>query len=151
MKRKSVGYFEGTDAAVLTSLICDGCDTIPISNGFDNHGRYIRLINEENKPDLIMGYLHKIYSPEVAETRFEDIAHICTTYRMPFLVLVPKALHDCAHKKLNEPHELFQFVDPAEALAAARKILKGGSRSKPLSSAPRAAPARSARSKSPKR
>ena len=38
--RKIVGYFEGTDSTLLTALVCDGYDTVPISNGFDNHGMH---------------------------------------------------------------------------------------------------------------
>jgi len=30
--RKTIGYFDGTDSALLTSLVCDGYDTLPISN-----------------------------------------------------------------------------------------------------------------------
>ena len=39
--RKIVGYFEGTDSTLLTALVCDGYDTVPISNGFDNHGMHV--------------------------------------------------------------------------------------------------------------
>ena len=88
MKRKRVGYFEGTDPVVLSNLICDGHDTIPISNGLDNHGLYIRLINEESKVDVMVGYLHKIYSLEGYDTQPEDIFHICQTYQIRLLVIV---------------------------------------------------------------
>ena len=50
--RKTVGYFEGTDSPLLTALICDGYDTIPISNGYDNHGAHVRMINQESQIDL---------------------------------------------------------------------------------------------------
>ena len=53
--RKIVGYFEGTDSTLLTGLVCDGYDTVPISNGFDNHGMHVRIINNENKVDLLIG------------------------------------------------------------------------------------------------
>ena len=62
--RKIVGYFEGTDSTLLTALVCDGYDTVPISNGFDNHGMHVRIINNENKVDLLVGYVHKIFAPE---------------------------------------------------------------------------------------
>ena len=73
--------------------ICDGCDTIPISNGFDNYGQHIRLFNEENKVDLLIGYLHKIIAPVGAETQAADMVHVCEVYQIPFLVIVPKELH----------------------------------------------------------
>ncbi len=94
MVRKSVGYFEGTDPAVLTSLICEGCDTIPISNGFDNYGQHVRLFNEESKVDLLISYLHKIIAPQGAETQAEDVLHICDVYQIPLLIVVPDGLHE---------------------------------------------------------
>ena len=124
MKRKSVGYFEGTDPAVLTSLICDGCDTIPISNGLDNHGKHIRLLNEDTKVDVLMGYLHKIHAPVDDETQAEDIFHVCQTYQIDFLVIVPRELHDCARKAFEDCPGVVQFVDPSDVLETARKILR---------------------------
>ena len=124
MKRKSVGYFDGVDPAVLTSLTCGGYDTIPISNGLDNYGRHIRLLNEETKVDLLIGYLHKIYAPIDNDTQAEDIFHICQTYRIPFLVIVPNALHDCAREKFDKCPDMVQFIDPADVLDMALKILK---------------------------
>ena len=38
MTRKPVGYFDGTDSTLLTNLVLNGCDTVPISNGSDRHG-----------------------------------------------------------------------------------------------------------------
>ncbi len=122
-KRTVVGYFEGTDPAVLTSLICDDCDTIPISNGFDNYGQHVRLFNEENKVNLLVGYLHKIIAPPGAETQAEDIVHVCDTYQIPFLIVVPGELHNCARRHLKQWPDIVQLVDPAELLAEARRIL----------------------------
>ena len=125
MKRKSVGYFEGTDPVVLTSLICDGCDTIPVSNGVDNHGRHIRLINEESKVDLLLGYLHKIYAPDDLDTQAEDVFHVCDMYQIPFLVIVPRELHRRVGEIFVDCADAIQFVDPADVLQTARTILKG--------------------------
>jgi hypothetical protein len=123
MERKSVGYFEGTDPAVLTSLICAGCDTIPISNGLDSHGTHIRLLNEETKLDVLIGYFHKVYAPVGAETQAEDMFHVCQTYGIPFLLVVPREQHACAREKLDTCPEVVEFVDPADLLDAARRIL----------------------------
>lgn len=123
MKRKAVGYFEGTDPAVLTSLVCDGCVTIPISNGLDNHGQYIRLLNEESKVDILLGYMHKIDAPIGYDTQAEDIFHICQIYQIPFLLIVPRDLHECARGKFASP-SVVQYVDPSDLLETARKILR---------------------------
>jgi len=124
MTRKVVGYFEGTDPAVLTSLICDDCDTIPISNGFDNYGQHIRLLNEENKVDLLVGYLHKIIAPAGADTQAADMMHVCETYQIPFLLIVPEELHHCARRHLEHWPDQVQFVDPAKLLEEALRVLK---------------------------
>jgi hypothetical protein len=125
MSRKLVGYFAGTDSTLLTRLICDGYDTEPISNGFDNHGRSFRSINEENRLDLLIGYLHKIYAPEGTETLFENVFHVCRIYRIPLLLEVPRELHDRARDLLQDPPKIVRLVDPADQLEAARKILQG--------------------------
>ena len=123
MDRKRVGYFEGTDPAVLTSLICDNCDTLPISNGFDNYGQHVRLLNEERKVDLLIGYLHKIIAPAGADTQAEDIVRVCEIYQIPFLLIVPQPLHQCARRKLRHWPDEVQMVDPAKVLEQARIVL----------------------------
>jgi len=122
--RKRVGYFAGTDSRLLTYLICHGYDTIPISNGLDNHGRYVRRINENNRFDLLIGYLHKIWGPEDAETQYQDIFHICRAFRMPLLLEVPRELQDRARGLMQEIPEEVRFVDPTEILEAALAILE---------------------------
>ncbi len=122
--RKRVGYFAGTDSRLLTYLICHGYDTIPISNGLDNHGRYVRRINENNRFDLLVGYLHKIFGPEDAETQYQDIFHICHSFRMPLLLAVPRELHDRARGLLEEIPDEVRFVDPDEIQQAALAILE---------------------------
>ena len=125
MSRKRVGYFEGTDSRLLTYLICHGYDTIPISNGYDNHGRYVRRINENNRFDLLVGYLHKIYAPEDYETQAQDVFHICHHFRVPLLLEVPRELQERAQSLMGEMPEEVRFVDPSEILEAALEILEG--------------------------
>lgn len=124
--RKTIGYFEGTDSPLLTALICDGHDTIPISNGYDNHGAHVRLINQESRVDLLIGYMHKIYAPEGAKpgvATYQDIFHVCRTFGIPLLLEIPTELHEKAREILDDPPEVVRFVDPTEMLATAREIL----------------------------
>ena len=113
--RKSVGYFEGTDSTLLTALVCEGYDTLPVSNGYDSHGSHVRLINDQNRYDLLVGYLHKIYAPEEhdpTQPSYQDVFHICRTYGIPLLLEV-------------QP-DIVEFVDPSEMLDTALKILESG-------------------------
>jgi len=123
--KKKVGYFEGTDSGLLTSLICEGYDTIPLSNGLDNHGKHIGLVNEETRLDLIVGYVHKIVAPENVEMSAHDIIHLCSTYAMPLLLLAPQSLHNAARKLLQNPPDIVKLVDPAQVVKEALAILKG--------------------------
>ncbi len=123
MSRPTVGYFEGTDSGVLTGLICLGCDTIPVSNGFDNHGRHIRTVHEESRFSLLLAYLHKIYTPPGSTTSYQDIFHVCRIYEMPLLLEVQRELHEDCARLLGEVPEFVHLVDPSDTLDVARKIL----------------------------
>ena len=124
--RKRIGYFSGTESTLLTALICDGYDTIPISNGLDNHGQHVRLINDQNRYDLLIAHLHKIFAPEEHEpdtVTYQDVFRVCRTYSIPLLVEVPGALHERARELLGEPPEIVRLVDPSEVVEVAREIL----------------------------
>jgi hypothetical protein len=127
--RKSIGYFEGTDSTLLTRLVCDGYDTLPVSNGFDNHGMHVRLVNDQNRFDLLVGYVHKIFAPEPllpSQPSFQDVIHICRTYSIPLLLEVPAELHDNARALLNDPPDIVRFVDPGDIVRVAEEILANG-------------------------
>jgi len=126
MQKKSIGYFGGTDPAILTSLMCDGHDTSPVSNGYDNHGRCVRLINEVQRYDLLIGYMHKVFAPDSMNPKdasYHDIFHVCHTHRVPLLLLVPAELHGKARELFDEVPKIVQFVDPGDVLTVANKIL----------------------------
>lgn len=131
--RKVIGYFDGTDSALLTDLVCDGYDTLPISNGFDNHGMHVRIINNENRVDLLIGYLHKIYSPEgstpAGAVTYQDVFHVCRTFDVPLILEVSSDLHDKARALLVNAPPSVRLVDPSEALSTVREILDGPERS----------------------
>ncbi len=131
--RKVIGYFDGTDSALLTDLVCDGYDTLPVSNGFDNHGMHVRIINNENRVDLLIGYLHKIYSPEgstpAGAVTYQDVFHVCRTFGVPLILEVSSDLHDKARALLVNAPPSVRLVDPSEALSTVREILDGPERS----------------------
>ena len=127
--RKRIGYFEGTDPGLLTALVCLGHDTLPVSNSYDSHGRPYRLINDQNRYDLLIGYLHKIYAvagfaPD--DPRYQDVFHLCRTYDIPLLLEVPAELHDQARDLLEDIPEIVRFVDPGDALTVAKELLEEG-------------------------
>ena len=126
--RKSIGYFGGTDCNLLTALVCAGHDTIPVSNGRDNHGQHVRMINDQNRYDLLIGHVHKIFAPESrlpSDATYQDIFHLCRTYSIPFLVAVPESLHEQARELLEYPPDVVRLVDPADMELVAKEILSG--------------------------
>ena len=125
--RKSVGYFDGTDSTLLTALVCEGYDTLPVSNGRDNHGTHVRLINDQNRYDVLIAYVHKIFAPEEAlpgDASYQDVFHICRTYSIPLLLEVPEGLQDRARALLGDPPDIVRFVDPGDMLDVANEILR---------------------------
>jgi hypothetical protein len=126
--RKTIGYFDGTDSALLTDLVCEGYDTLPISNGFDNHGMHVRIINNENKVDVLVGYLHKIYSPDgttpSGAVTYQDVFHVCRTFDIPLILEVDTELHDKARALFVDTPPCVSFVDPSETLKKVRQILE---------------------------
>ncbi len=128
--RKNIGYFEGTDSALLTDLVCNGYDTVPISNGFDNHGMHVRIINNENRIDVLVGYVHKIYASDDdvqsgGVVTYQDVFHVCRTFDIPLVLAVHRELHDKARKLFTEIPDVVEFVDPADMLSRVRDILNG--------------------------
>ena len=128
MARKIVGYFGGTDSTLLTALVCDDRDTVPISNGFDNHGMNVRIINNENRVDVLIGYVHKIFAPansvQPGGVTYEDIFHVCRTFDIPLLLEVPDGLQEQARILFTNIPDVVQFIDPSEMLGAVREVLK---------------------------
>ncbi len=131
MSRKRIGYFEGTDSSLLTALMVDGYDTIPVSNGRDHHGSHARSINDKNRVDLLIAYVHKIVAPdrearEQSDMTFQDLFHICRIYEIPLIVETPQDLQAAAYEMLDQPPDIVRLVDPADALEVAREILAKG-------------------------
>ena len=62
---KIVGYLDGTDGLFLTNLAIKGVDTLPLSNGWDNHGKYLGHITKQDNIALVVGYLHKVFNREL--------------------------------------------------------------------------------------
>jgi hypothetical protein len=127
--RKNIGYFEGTDSILLTRLVCAGYDTLPISNGYDNHGANVRLIDGQNRYDLLVGYIHKIFAPDTRDKgslTYQDLFHLCKTYGVPLLLEVPAELHDTDRALLKGAPESVQFVDPDDMFSVALELLSDG-------------------------
>ena len=124
--KKRVGYFSGTDTGVLTGLVCEGYDTIPVSNGRDNHGQHVRLINEQNRYAVLIAPVHKIFTPEDCppdDITYQDVFRLCRLYSIPLLIGVPARLEAKARTLLGDPPEIVRMVEPSKMFELAIESL----------------------------
>ena len=125
--RKTIGYFDGTDSGLLTDLVCEGYDTVPISNGFDNHGMHVRIINNENRVDVLIGYVYKIFatqeSVQTGGVTYQDIFHVCRTFQIPMLLEVHSDLQEKAKALFTDIPDTVEFVAPSEMRARVSEVL----------------------------
>jgi hypothetical protein len=109
-----VGYLEGTDPAVLTKLYMKGIGTLPLGNGWDNHGKYVNHLTPADDVDAVIGYLHKIVPPAFEGRLNIDTLFACTTHGIPVYLMVPGELHGKARDWLGEDAAKVNLVDPDE-------------------------------------
>ena len=123
--KKVVGYMEGTNSDLLTSLIVEGYDTIPLSNGFDNHGKYVAHIMKTDNIGLVVGYLHKFLalSKELRKVGDDNLSAL-KAYRIPTVFIVPQSKQEKAKKLLKGKGVSFQFADPGEITKVVNGMLK---------------------------
>ena len=110
----TVGYFEGSDSLVLTRLVARGMDTAPLSNGFDNHGKYVAHLTKDDKISVVVGYLHKVLPTSKQEITPEGVLYACQTHAIPVLIIVPSSDQGAAREVLGKIAEYVTLVDPSD-------------------------------------
>ncbi len=110
---KVLGYLEGTDPNVLTSIVLEGYETLPLSNGWDNHGKHLTLLNPADNISLVVGSLHKFIRLSDM-TIFMAMLATVKAYDIPVIFIVPKAFHAKAQKLIQDKDLRFKFVDSAD-------------------------------------
>jgi hypothetical protein len=108
----TIGYLEGVDPLLLTRFSVRGVGTLPISNGFDNHGKFINAISERDEIDIVVGHLHKILRTQRQGFLPKDLLQSCSDCLVPILVIVPEELHAAARRVLGEAAQAVTLVDP---------------------------------------
>lgn len=118
-----VGYFEGTDPAILTRLAATGVGTLPLSNGFDQHGKYVNHLIRQDGVSVVVGYLHKVLPYNGPSVTPRDLLFACMTHQIPVLIIVDEALHREARQQLGEMGERVTLVDPADLYTAIARTI----------------------------
>ena len=113
-----VAYLEGTDPLVLTRLAAQGIGTIPVSNGFDDHGKYVNHITSDDGVSVVIGYLHKVMPTSVMTLTPRDILFACVTLNIPVLLIAEKSDHPEASKLLGDVAEHVRLVGPGKLYEA---------------------------------
>ena len=121
---KTIGYMEGTDSDFLTNLLIDGVDTLPLSNGWDNHGKFIAHIAKTDNISVVVGYLHKFFTLWQDQTIVEDILSSLKVSKIPTVFIVPKNQHANAKKLLKGRGVNCHFSDPLDLTKTVAAILK---------------------------
>jgi hypothetical protein len=114
---KTVGYMEGTESELLTRLTVAGHDTLPLSNGWDNHGREVGLLTPHDDVALIVGYLHKFL--RITDERLtESMLSSVKIYKIPVVFIAPKDIQNQAEGFISNLGIKYSFVEPSEAYKA---------------------------------
>jgi len=133
---KIVGYMEGTNSEVMTNLMLEGYETFPLSNGFDNHGKYLAHINRTDNIALVVGYLHK-FIPVAKEFSLSDMLSSLKIYRIPVVFIVPEKKQAKARKIIGGKVAKYHLADPGEITDVVLGILKGKKKIKKTAKAKR--------------
>ena len=122
---KIVGYLEGTDSLLLTNLVAKGYGTLPLGNGVDNHGKFIKLITKSDGISLVVAYLHKVVAFPGYPISHKDILYSCKSLGIPVIIVVPKSEHKKAEKILEDVINDVLLIDPEDLLDKTLEILEG--------------------------
>ena len=119
----TVGYFEGTDPVVLTRLAAKGIGTLPLSNGFDVHGKYINHLTRQDGVTVVVGYLHKVMPTNGIAVSPRDLLFACITNDIPVVLIAESAFHPDARDRLGEVRDRVRLADPAELHATLLEMI----------------------------
>jgi len=117
---KVIGYMEGTDTNLLTTLVAEGYETLPLSNGWDNHGKHLTLLNPADNISLVVGNLHKFVRLEDASIMSAMLATV-KAYDITVIFVVQKDLQSKATKLIADADLKYKFVDPSELIETVLK------------------------------
>lgn len=119
----TVGYFQGTDPVILTRLVAKGIGTLPVSNGFDMHGKYVNHLVREDDISVVVGYLHKVVPTSGVSITPRDLLFSCLISDIPVVLVAERAFHEAARERLGEIRDRVKLVDPADLYEAILQVV----------------------------
>jgi hypothetical protein len=121
----NVGYLSGTDSATLSQLTAAGCNTIPLSNGWDNHGKYIGMLTVADNLGAVVGYFHKLVAPPEAQTPPATFLERARIHEIPVVIICPEDVMARAKDMLGADNKGIHWVTPGQAFDKVVALLKG--------------------------
>lgn len=110
-----IGYMEGTDPDLLSSLCAQGHDTAPLGNGTDGHGKYIAHVTNSDGFDVVVAYLHKLISvSDMEHVTIDDRLFACRRHDIPVILVVPDEFKEKAKSRMKESRDYVDWVAPEE-------------------------------------
>ena len=120
---KIIGYMQGTDPEALTQLLLEGYETLPLSNGYDSHGKHITLLTTEDHVSLIVGYLHKFF-PLAPQFTMTELLAPARVNKIPIVFIVPNELQEKANGLVADKGINYKLSDPSDLFRILREILE---------------------------
>jgi hypothetical protein len=124
MELKIVGYMEGTDPNFLTEIAAKSVAVVPLSNGADNHGRFIGHLTKKDKFSVVVGYFHKVIPPVEFHLTPQDILHACLTHNIPVILVAPDDIQKKCRNILGKISKSVTIVDPEKLMKTATTKLR---------------------------
>ena len=109
---RNVGYLSGTDSATLSQLVASGVNTIPLSSGWDNHGKYIEAVTLSDNLGAIVGYFHKLVAPSEAQTSPSGFLDGARIHKIPVVVVCPTNVMTRAKEILGDSGKTLHWATP---------------------------------------
>ena len=117
---RNVGYLSGTDPATLSQLAASGVNTIPVSNGWDNHGKYIEAVTVSDNLGAIVGYYHKLVAPSEAKASPSGFLNGARIHKIPVVVVCPANVMTQAKETLGDSGKKLHWATPDQVY---RKVM----------------------------
>jgi len=108
----NIGYFEGTDPLVLANLAIAGHSTLPLGNGYDNHGKYVGHLSKDDNVTLVVGYFHKVMPTQDMTMSISDVLSACLKLEIPVLLVCGREYYGDAKELLREMAERIRLTAP---------------------------------------
>ncbi len=123
--KRNVGYLSGTDAATLSQLVASGVNTIPLSNGWDNHGKYIDTVTVSDNLGAIIGYFHKLVPPPEASTASSGFLDGARIHKIPVVAVCPANVMTQARKTLGSGGKVLHWATPDQVFDKVMALVGG--------------------------